>query len=129
MHQRIELKVCMDCEKCKRNVLKSVAKLSGVDQVSADLEKHTLVVVGDVDPVCVVKSIRKTGKIVKIVTVGQLKKPDPPTPTKPVTIAYPHPTCEPINIPHLHPVCTDVYPRYIAYEQPYPCETGGCVIQ
>ncbi|KAF5789688.1 putative heavy metal-associated domain, HMA, heavy metal-associated domain superfamily [Helianthus annuus] len=115
MHQRIELKVNMYSGKCRRNVLKSVTKLSGIDQVSVDLEKETLVIVGNVDPVSVVKRVEKTGKRADIVSVGPPKKPDPPK-------------CEPIKIAYGHPVCTNVYPTLVAYEQPYPCESGGCVI-
>ncbi|KAJ0525054.1 putative heavy metal-associated domain, HMA, heavy metal-associated domain superfamily [Helianthus annuus] len=79
MHQKIEVEVNMHCEKCRTDVLKSVTKLSGIDQVSVDLGKQVLVVVGDdVDPVSVVEHVKKTGKRAKIISVGPSKKPDPP---------------------------------------------------
>ncbi|KAM0016477.1 putative heavy metal-associated domain, HMA, heavy metal-associated domain superfamily [Helianthus debilis subsp. tardiflorus] len=120
MHQKIEVEVNMHCEKCRTDVLKSVTKLSGIDQVSVDLEKQVLVVVGDdVDPVSVVERVKKTGKRAKIITVGPSKKPDPPD----------SPTCEPIISGYPYPVCTDVYPVAVVYPQPCNYETGGCVIQ
>ncbi|KAI3687353.1 hypothetical protein L1987_81048 [Smallanthus sonchifolius] len=118
MSKKIEMKVNMHCEKCRKDVLKSVAKISGVNQVSVDLGKQTVVVVGDVDPVSLVNSVRKTGKNVEIVTLGPPKKPDPPK-SEP----------DSIQIVYNHPVCTDVYyptPTVVGY--PQPCEIGGCVI-
>ncbi|CAA3012723.1 heavy metal-associated isoprenylated plant 2 [Olea europaea subsp. europaea] len=76
--KKTELKVTISCRKCKTEVLKAVAKLTGVDSVTVDVEKGILTVVGSVDPVCIVKSIRKTGKCAAIISVGPPKKPDPP---------------------------------------------------
>ena len=45
-----------------------------------DAAKGTLTVVGDVDPVLVTTQVRKTGKVVEIVSVGPPKKPDAPKP-------------------------------------------------
>ncbi|PWA66512.1 reverse transcriptase domain-containing protein [Artemisia annua] len=60
----------MHCEKCKTEVLKAVTKLSGINEVSVDLEKQMLVVIGDVDPVCVVKRVRKIGKIAEMLALS-----------------------------------------------------------
>ena len=70
---------------CVRNV--------GVDQVSVDAEKGIVTVVGVVDPVCVTKQVRKTGKNVEVISVGTPKKPDDPKPPAPKDT--PLPSCCP----------------------------------
>ncbi|GJT55680.1 heavy metal-associated isoprenylated plant protein 2-like protein, partial [Tanacetum coccineum] len=89
--QKIEVNVNMHCEKCKTEVLKAVTKLSGINEVSVNLEKQMLVVIGDVDPVCVVKAVRKTGKIANITSVGPPKKPDDKSKTDTCAIFCPPP--------------------------------------
>ncbi|KAK1440363.1 hypothetical protein QVD17_06188 [Tagetes erecta] len=74
--QEIKIKVNMHSEKCRRGVMKTVTKLSGVDQVSVDLPKEMLVVIGDVDPVCVTTSLRKKKWVAKIISVGPKKPKD-----------------------------------------------------
>ncbi|KAI3509112.1 hypothetical protein L1887_24138 [Cichorium endivia] len=54
--------------------MKTVTKLSGVNEVSIDLAKETLVVIGDVDPVCIATSLRKKQRVADIVSVGPYKK-------------------------------------------------------
>ncbi|CAI9764510.1 unnamed protein product [Fraxinus pennsylvanica] len=75
--KKTELKVTINCEKCKTEVLKAVAKLTGVDSVAVTADEGTVTVVGTVDPVCVITAIRKTGKFSEITSVGPPKKPDP----------------------------------------------------
>ncbi|KAL5560441.1 hypothetical protein UlMin_036652 [Ulmus minor] len=74
--QKTVIKVNVNCQKCKQDLLKSVTKLSGIDQISVDGEKQTLTVVGDVDPVFIVKKIRKSRKCAEIVSVGPPKDDD-----------------------------------------------------
>ncbi|KAK2966195.1 hypothetical protein RJ640_008761, partial [Escallonia rubra] len=75
---RIKLKVNIHCQRCKSDVLKAVAKLRGIDQVSVDSEKGMVTVIGDVDPVLLTKKIRNTGKVAEIISVGPAKKPKSP---------------------------------------------------
>ncbi|KAM0031449.1 putative heavy metal-associated domain, HMA, heavy metal-associated domain superfamily [Helianthus debilis subsp. tardiflorus] len=117
MHQKMEVKVNMHCVRCRTEVLKSVTKLLGIEEVSVDLEKQMLVVVGDVDPVKVVKRIKKTGKRAEIITVGPPAKPKPYSPIgDSIQIVYPD------------PIYTDAFSTVVGYQQPCQCETGGCVI-
>ncbi|KAI3752086.1 hypothetical protein L2E82_23253 [Cichorium intybus] len=74
MPQEIKVKVSMHSQKCRKEVMKIVSKLSGVDEVSVDLQKEMLVVIGDVDPVCIATSLRKKRKVANIVSVGPYKK-------------------------------------------------------
>ncbi|XP_028103450.1 heavy metal-associated isoprenylated plant protein 2-like [Camellia sinensis] len=88
MVKKIEVKVSIHCHKCKSDVLKSVTKLQGIDQVSVDSEKGILTVIGNVDPVLVANQVRKTGKVAELTGVGppKAKETPPPKPPTPVCI-------------------------------------------
>lgn len=73
--------------------MKTVTKLSGVDQVSVDLPKDMLVVVGDVDPVSVTTCLRKKKWVAKIVSVGPKKPKDDKDDKKCVPIMYCNDPC------------------------------------
>ncbi|XP_071736983.1 heavy metal-associated isoprenylated plant protein 2-like [Rutidosis leptorrhynchoides] len=126
--KKIEVKVNMHCEKCKTQVLKAVTKVLGVSEVSVDLEKQMLVVIGDVDPVCVVARVRKTGKIAEIVSVGPPKKIEPKKEAEPdkepcAIVCPPHPSyCPPLTY------CYEAYPAIVVGHPQLPCENGGCSV-
>ncbi|KAI3676121.1 hypothetical protein L1987_85720 [Smallanthus sonchifolius] len=73
VEKEMKIKVNMHSAKCRKDVMKIVTKLSGVDQVSVDLPKEMLVVIGDVDPVCVARCLRKKRWFAEIVSVGPKK--------------------------------------------------------
>ncbi|KAK3005790.1 hypothetical protein RJ639_017596 [Escallonia herrerae] len=52
---------------------------TGISSVAVDSDEGTLTVLGDADPVLMVKHIRKTGKLVEIISVGPVnpKLPKP----------------------------------------------------
>ncbi|CAK9141466.1 unnamed protein product [Ilex paraguariensis] len=89
MKQKTVLRVSFNCQKCRTAVLKTVAKLQGIDSIAVDAEKWTLTVVGDVDPVRLVEQIRKIGKGAEIMSVG----PPKPKPAEPKEVHNPLPTC------------------------------------
>ncbi|MFS8028482.1 putative heavy metal-associated domain, HMA, heavy metal-associated domain superfamily [Helianthus anomalus] len=72
--QEIHVKVSMHSEKCRKEVMKAVTKLSGVNELSVDLEKEILMVIGDVDPVCVATCLRKKRRAAVIISVGPKKE-------------------------------------------------------
>ncbi|KAJ6857778.1 hypothetical protein NC651_039262 [Populus alba x Populus x berolinensis] len=72
--QKTVLKVNINCMKCQTEVLKTVAKLEGIDEIAVDIAKGTLTVIGVVDPVQVAKKLRKSGKMAEVVSVGPPKK-------------------------------------------------------
>ncbi|XP_077240366.1 heavy metal transport/detoxification superfamily protein [Tasmannia lanceolata] len=83
--KKMVLKVNINCLKCKTDVMKAIAKLEGIDEISMDGEKGTSTIIGDVDPVLVVQQLRKIKKVVQIVSVGPPKpKPDPKPLPKPL---------------------------------------------
>nr|XP_043619912.1 heavy metal-associated isoprenylated plant protein 2-like [Erigeron canadensis] len=115
MVQEIKLKVSMHSEKCKKEVLKTVTKLAHIDEVTVDLKKEQLIVVGDVDPVCVAKCLRKKRKVVEIVSVGPHKKEKDITDKQQFPIVYYN--HNPYN-----------YQYGQIYEYPLARDGGGCNI-
>ncbi|XP_010455012.1 PREDICTED: heavy metal-associated isoprenylated plant protein 27 [Camelina sativa] len=87
--KKIEIKVDIDCEKCKRAIMEAVAELEGVNHVSLDQEKSILTVVGTMDPVCVAEQLKKIKQKPVVISVGPPKKPDPkPDPKKDPCFPY-----------------------------------------
>ncbi|KAF5942680.1 hypothetical protein HYC85_020322 [Camellia sinensis] len=82
--QKIEVKVSIHCHKCKSDVLKSVTKLQGIDQVSVDSEKGILTVIGNVDP---------TGKVAELIGVGPPRAKENPPPKPPMPVCLPDCCC------------------------------------
>ncbi|XP_038716804.1 heavy metal-associated isoprenylated plant protein 43-like [Tripterygium wilfordii] len=105
------IKVNINCEKCKTKAMKAVAKLSGINQISVDGEKQTLTVIGEVDPVKIIKQLKKIGMTADIVSVGPPDTPKPP-PSNPPPPPLP-PCCNRCQLvaigylddPYNHSVC------------------------
>ncbi|GMP39703.1 hypothetical protein CsSME_00010429 [Camellia sinensis var. sinensis] len=93
MEKKIEVKVSIHCHKCKSDVLKSVTRLQGIDQVSVDSEKGILTVIGNVDPVLVATQVRKTGKVAELIGVGPPKAKENPPPKPPTPECIPDCCC------------------------------------
>ncbi|KAG2240827.1 hypothetical protein Bca52824_097064, partial [Brassica carinata] len=56
---KVEMKVDINCGKCKNAIMQAVAEIEGVNQVVLDEEKSLLTVVGTMDPICVAEKLRK----------------------------------------------------------------------
>ncbi|KAL6495527.1 hypothetical protein OROGR_030090 [Orobanche gracilis] len=66
----------------QRRALKTVSALSGIDEISIDLQGKTLTVIGTVDPVSVVSKLRKRNWPADIISVGPAKEPEKKEPNK-----------------------------------------------
>ncbi|CAN6569433.1 unnamed protein product [Malus baccata var. baccata] len=72
--QKVVLKVLtMTDDKTKQKAIQAAADIIGIDSIAADLKDQKLTVVGLMDPVAVVKKLKKVGKV-DIVTVGPAKE-------------------------------------------------------
>ncbi|KAH8506224.1 hypothetical protein Peur_044532 [Populus x canadensis] len=85
------LKVNINCMRCKKELMKTVGKIEGIDQIAINSEKGTLIVVGIVDPVVLANKLRKAGKVAEFISVGPYKKEDLET--------------EKLKLPHNFPSC------------------------
>ncbi|CAA6662230.1 unnamed protein product [Spirodela intermedia] len=70
-------KISIYCGKCKTAILKAIAKLEGIDEIQLNIEKGTVTVVGEVDPVCVAHQLRKVRRPAVLDSVGPHKKEEP----------------------------------------------------
>ncbi|CAA7017190.1 unnamed protein product [Microthlaspi erraticum] len=75
--KKVEIKVDINCGKCKNAIMQAVTELEGVNQVALDQEKSLLTVVGTMDPVCVVGQLMKIKQKPVVVSVGPPKPPEP----------------------------------------------------
>ncbi|EOA22399.1 hypothetical protein CARUB_v10003034mg [Capsella rubella] len=99
--KKVEIKVDIDCQKCKHAIMEAVTELEGVNLVSLDQEKSVLTVVGTMDPVCVVDQLKRIKQKPVVISVGPPKKPDPkPDPCKPCLPYYYNPAhpCDMVSV-------------------------------
>lgn len=84
----------------------------GINELSVDVEKGTLTVIGDADPVCIITCLRKKcGRCAEIDTVGPPKSPEKPETKCPSPCQLP--PCPPCRLPPCSPC------------RPYPYSSWG----
>ncbi|XP_021634353.1 heavy metal-associated isoprenylated plant protein 39 isoform X1 [Manihot esculenta] len=72
--QKAVLKVLtMTDDKTKQKAIEAAADIYGVDSIAADMKEQKLTVIGQMDPVAVVKKLKKVGKV-DIISVGPAKE-------------------------------------------------------
>nr|XP_029117596.1 heavy metal-associated isoprenylated plant protein 43-like isoform X2 [Elaeis guineensis] len=112
---KIVLKISIFCLKCKTCVMRTVAKVEGVNEIKVDVEKGTLTVIGDADPVTIVEKLRKIRKAVAIVSVGENTEPEAKHEPKPKP--EPEPELNPCRpLPHCCRSCQPVAIGYVSYD-------------
>ncbi|KAJ9555311.1 hypothetical protein OSB04_009925 [Centaurea solstitialis] len=70
--KKVVIKVSAHDAKGKRKVMKAVSSLSGIESVAMDMKDQKLTVIGDVDPVDLIKKLKCWHT--EIVTVGPAKE-------------------------------------------------------
>ncbi|KAG5394484.1 hypothetical protein IGI04_024447 [Brassica rapa subsp. trilocularis] len=105
--QKVEMKVDINCGKCKNAIMQAVAEIEGVNQVVLDEEKSLLTVVGTMDPICVAEKLRKIKQKPVVVNIGPPKPPEAKTEPKPVCCKPCPPYCPPTYCPP--PYCPPYY--------------------
>ncbi|KAG8052531.1 hypothetical protein GUJ93_ZPchr0001g32209 [Zizania palustris] len=81
MSKKTVIKADLIGNACRSEILATVAKIKGIKSMDIDGEKCTLTVVGTVDPVRVVRRLKKKCFAANIVSVED-DKPKPPPPPK-----------------------------------------------
>ncbi|XP_042991482.1 heavy metal-associated isoprenylated plant protein 2-like isoform X1 [Carya illinoinensis] len=66
--------VVLLCSKCRQKVMKSIATIEGITSIVLDPSKNTVTVIGEADPVRIIKQVRKFRKTATVVSVGPAKE-------------------------------------------------------
>ncbi|XP_021764872.1 heavy metal-associated isoprenylated plant protein 39-like [Chenopodium quinoa] len=119
---------------CKQKAINLVSSILGIDSISMDMKEKKLTVVGEMDPVDVMKKLRKKYSA-KIISVGPAKEPEKPKevtkkPVKPKVVV---PVVDYVNAMHAHntyytPYTDPCYSRYKGYTRSVEEDPTGCVI-
>ncbi|GLT92086.1 hypothetical protein SLE2022_099430 [Rubroshorea leprosula] len=72
--QKTVLSVELQCCKCRQKVMKLIATVEGITSIVLDPSKNTVTVVGEADPVRIIKKVRKFRKFASIVSIGPPKE-------------------------------------------------------
>lgn len=75
MSKKIVVRVDINCEKCKRRAMETIAGVEGVDSIAVDGKTSQITVIGDADPVNLTESLRAFGSA-QLVSVGPAKEPE-----------------------------------------------------
>lgn len=72
--QKTIVSVELLCSKCRQKVMKLIAKIEGITSIVIDPSKNTVTVVGEADPVKIIKKVREFRKSAAIVSIGPVKE-------------------------------------------------------
>ncbi|KAI9200623.1 hypothetical protein LWI28_010807 [Acer negundo] len=74
MSKKTILSVELLCSKCRQKVMKLIAKVEGVTSIVIDPSKNSVTVIGEADPVKIIKKVREFRRSAMIVSVGPPKE-------------------------------------------------------
>lgn len=92
MKKKTVVSVELLCSKCKKKVMKLIARIEGVNSIVLDSSKSQATVIGDADPAMILKKVRKFRKSAAFVSIGPPKEEKKDEKKDPV--AYVPKTCQ-----------------------------------
>ncbi|XP_021726839.1 heavy metal-associated isoprenylated plant protein 39-like [Chenopodium quinoa] len=110
---------------CKQKAIKLVSSIHGIDSISMDVKAKKLTIIGDMDPVIVVKKLRKRYSS-QIISVGPAKEPEKPkeAPKKPD-----EPKAGVPVIQYVHPMQAHNFGSNTYYIDPYYSRYNGYYVR
>ncbi|KAK2660571.1 hypothetical protein Ddye_007104 [Dipteronia dyeriana] len=82
------------CSKCRQKVMKLIAKVEGVTSIVIDPSKNSVTVIGEADPVKIIKRVREFRRSATIVSIGPPKEEKKDVIVKKDVIAVTPQTCQ-----------------------------------
>uniref|UniRef100_A0A2P2JVT7 Uncharacterized protein LOC107261395 n=1 Tax=Rhizophora mucronata TaxID=61149 RepID=A0A2P2JVT7_RHIMU len=73
MSKETVVSVEMLCSKCRQKVMHFVAQIEGITSIVLEPSKNTVTVIGEADPVRIIKNVRKVRRSASIVSIGAPK--------------------------------------------------------
>ncbi|WOH04287.1 hypothetical protein DCAR_0623696 [Daucus carota subsp. sativus] len=74
--QKTVVSVDLLCSKCRKKVMKLISSVEGINSIVLDPSKNTVTVIGECDPVCIIKQVRKFRSSAQIMSIGPPKVED-----------------------------------------------------
>lgn len=72
--QKTVVAVDLLCSKCRKKVMKLISTVEGINSIVLDPSKNTVTVIGEADPVCIIKKVRKFRSSAQIISIGPPKE-------------------------------------------------------
>lgn len=72
--QKTVVSVDLLCSKCRMKVMSLISKIEGINSIVLDPAKSTVTVIGEADPVCIIKQVRKFRRSAQITSIGPPKE-------------------------------------------------------
>ncbi|KAF7140068.1 hypothetical protein RHSIM_Rhsim06G0029400 [Rhododendron simsii] len=108
MSKKTVVSVDLLCSKCRLKVMKLISTIEGINSIALDPSKNTVTVIGEADPVCIIKKVRKFRRSAQITSIGppkEEKKDD----KKEVLVSLPK-TCQKCDVWYV--ISDDLYYPY-----------------
>ncbi|XP_047327743.1 heavy metal-associated isoprenylated plant protein 2-like [Impatiens glandulifera] len=74
MSKKTVVSVELLCSRCRLKVMKLISTIEGISSISLDPSKNTATVIGEADPVCIIKNVRKFRKTAQLISIGPVKE-------------------------------------------------------
>ncbi|WCJ35220.1 hypothetical protein M5689_016485 [Euphorbia peplus] len=74
MSKKTIVSVELLCSKCRQKVMKLIATIEGITSIVQDPAKNTVTIIGEADPVKIIRKVRKFRKSASIVSIGPPKE-------------------------------------------------------
>lgn len=72
--QKTVVSVDLLCSKCRMKVMSLISKIEGINSIVLDPAKSIVTVIGEADPVCIIKQVRKFRRSAQITSIGPPKE-------------------------------------------------------
>ena len=106
--QKTVVSVELFCSRCRLKVMKLIARIEGITSIVQDPSKNIVTVIGEADPVRIIRKVRKFRKTATFVSIGPPKEEKKDE--KKDIVSYPSSVCKRCDVWYV--VAEDAYSHY-----------------